>query len=386
MNELSPAILILNELLNKSLSLSASDVHLEPNDSGLRVRFRIDGVLYDEKNIDSLYAQQVISRIKVLARMNVAEKRIPQDGQFCYEFENRKIDLRIATFPSYYGEKVVIRILDHKQHYLSLDMLGFNVQMLQNIKKIAQSSHGFFLVTGPTGSGKTTTLHAMLNLIISPEKNIVTLEDPIEYNVNGIVQSQIYPEVGFTFEKGIRSLLRQDPDVIMVGEIRDKETARVAIQAALTGHLVLSTLHTNDAPSSVIRLLDMNIEPFLINASLTAILAQRLARKLCIVCRYPVSPSYDELKFIETMKLNITNLYKSKGCEHCHKLGYKGRIGVFELLIVTNKLKSLITKQPIFQDIFMQARADGMKSLEEDAVDKINQGIISLYEFARVLF
>ncbi len=384
MIENAPTIALLNELLKKALSKMVSDIHLEPTSSGLRVRFRVDGILYEEDKYSKVYQLQIVSRIKVLAQMNVSEKRVPQDGKFCFQDNQKNIDLRVSTFPSAYGEKVVIRILDHEKHGLTLDSLGLNEKILAKIKALTQSSSGFFLSTGPTGSGKTTTLHAMLNLINNSEKNIVTLEDPVEYHVEGITQGQIYPDISFTFEKGIRAILRQDPDVIMVGEIRDKETAQVAIQAALTGHFVLSTLHTNDASSTLMRLLDMGIEPFLINATLTGILTQRLARKLCVLCREQVKINPDEKTFIENHNLPITNLFNSKGCVSCHDSGYKGRIGIFEFISVTHDLRNLITSKPIYKDIFDVACKDGMVPLIYDAVDKVNSGIISLYELARI--
>lgn len=385
MNIENPVIKILNNLIYKAIETDSSDIHLEPTKKELNVRYRIDGILYQKESIDQEYGLQVISRIKVLAYMNVAERRIPQDGKFIFNFKNQEIDLRIATFPCVWGEKVVIRILDKKHDTINLDNLGLDNVMLDQIKNISKKSSGFFLVTGPTGSGKTTTLHSMLKYLNSNEKNISTLEDPIEYLVAGVNQSQIFSEIGFTFQKGIRSILRLDPDVIMVGEIRDPETAQVAIQAALTGHLVLSTLHTNDSPGALMRLLDMKIEPFLINASLTGILAQRLARKLCEFCKYKSDMNQEEEIFINLHKLPINILYKSSGCDKCNNLGYKGRIGIFELLILSNSLKNLIRKNPIFNDVYSQAISDGMIPLIQDAANKVNSGIISLYELARVI-
>lgn len=386
MSHEAPAVSLINQIISNAIQLGASDIHLEPLRNMLRVRFRIDGILYEQESIDQEYSLQVVSRLKVLSNMNIAEKRIPQDGKFFYSFNNNEIDLRVATFPSVNGEKVVIRILDKNYSLLSLDNLGFELEMLQKIKKLAKRSGGFFLVTGPTGSGKTTTLHCMLNLINSKEKNIVTLEDPVEYNIDGITQSQVYPEVGFNFERGIRSLLRQDPDIIMVGEIRDKETAQVAIQAALTGHLVLSTLHTNDAAGAIMRLLEMAIEPFLINAALTGVLAQRLVRKLCTSCRTKQSVlTQEEHDFIKKLSLPIKDLYISTGCGDCNNLGYKGRLGVFELLDITHDLRALITSNANFSSISKQSLADGMTPLLHDAAAKVNSGVISLYELARVL-
>src|SRR5579872_3772289 len=272
-------------IIAQALAVGASDIHLEPTQKQLRVRFRIDGVLYDQKPVEHSLMQQVISRLKVLANINIAEKRIPQDGKFSEVHGKKPIDFRVSTFPGLFGEKIVVRILDRAAHAMKLEQLGFEPAMLSTLHQLARKQNGFFLVTGPTGSGKTTTLYGMLSYVHSPDKNITTLEDPVEYHLDGITQGHINPKAGFTFEKGIRALLRQDPNILMVGEIRDRETARVAIEAALTGHLVLSTLHTNNAPGAIMRLMDMNIEPFLINAALTGVLAQRLVRKLCFECK-----------------------------------------------------------------------------------------------------
>lgn len=385
MSNEAPAITIVSNLLIKAIKLEASDIHLEPNKNFLRVRFRVDGLLYDEEPIEQNIALQVISRIKVVAHMNLAERRIPQDGTFSYTTDLKEVDLRVATFPSIYGEKLVIRILDRAKNILTIDNLGFDCYMLEQVKNIAQFSNGFFLVTGPTGSGKTTTLHGMLSFLNSPQKNVVSLEDPIEYHVPNITQGQIYPEIGFTFHKGIRAIVRQDPDIIMVGEIRDCETAQVAIQAALTGHFVLSTLHTNNACGALMRLLDMKIEPFLINAALTGILAQRLVRKLCYKCRYQTDPTSQERAMLDRLNIACDSIYKSSGCENCHNTGYKGRIGIFELLVISQKLRSIITQNPSFDAICAQAHADGLKPLVSDGIQKVTEGITSLYELCRVI-
>ncbi|TET34088.1 type II/IV secretion system protein [Candidatus Dependentiae bacterium] len=373
-------------LISGAIEKAASDIHLEPTAHHLRIRFRVDGLLYDQPPITSSIMQQVVSRLKVLAQMDIAEKRIPQDGKFTLSFEDKPVDFRVSTFPSLFGEKMVVRILDRAAHAMSLDQLGFAPAMLERINEISQKQSGFFLVTGPTGSGKTTTLYAILSALHAPEKNIITLENPVEYNLEGITQGHINTEAGFTFEKGIRALLRQDPDILMVGEIRDRETAGVAIEAALTGHLVLSTLHTNDAPSAVMRLMDMGIEPFLINASLSGVLAQRLVRKLCLECREPIERT--ELHEHLLKKLSIDEdiqLYAGRGCAWCDGLGYRGRIGIFELLVINQAFRALIVSHPDFDAIYEQVRRDGMHTLLQDGVLKLKEGVISLEELARVM-
>ena len=375
-----------DSLIHAALNHHASDIHLEPTAQHLRVRFRIDGVLYDQTPVDKSIMLQVISRIKVLAQMNIAEKRLPLDGKFSMTIESAPVDFRASTFPSLFGEKMVVRILDRTAHAMSLDQLGFMQSMLNVIKELIRKQNGFFLVTGPTGSGKTTTLYGILSTLHAPDKNIVTLEDPVEYNLDGITQGHINTDAGFTFEKGIRALLRQDPDILMVGEIRDKQTARVAIEAALTGHLVLSTLHTNDAPSAVMRLMDMGIEPFLLNASLSGVLAQRLVRKLCMYCKEPVvkDPSYNHL----CSRLGISQkfpLFHARGCTNCDGLGYRGRTGIFELLVVSPTLRAKIVSHPVFDEIYAQALEDGMTTLLQDGIAKVKEGIISLEELARVV-
>lgn len=372
-------------LIIQAVQCSASDIHLEHLSHELRVRYRIDGVLYDQQPVELSYASQVISRVKILAHIDIADYRIPHDGKFRMNVHKQQIDLRVSTFPAVFGSKVVIRILDRSAHTISLEKLGLSEQLLQNLQLLIQRQNGFFLVTGPTGSGKTTTLYAMLSFLHAPQKHIITLEDPVEYHIEGITQGQIHPDAGFTFERGIRALLRQDPDIAMIGEIRDKQTARIAIEAALTGHLVLSTLHTNDAPSAVMRLMDMGIEPFLVNASLTGVLAQRLVRLLCKTCKYERTPTDQEKTMLEKLQINTSSLYEGKGCADCFHLGYRGRIGVFEFLMMTSALRSLIVQHPICEAIWNQARNDGMQSLKQDATRKLLGGQISLSEMLRIL-
>lgn len=373
-------------LIKRAIGKNSSDIHLEPTGEHLRVRFRIDGVLYDQDPIEKIIMQQLLSRLKVLSKMNIAEKRLPQDGKFTITTNGQPIDLRLSTFPSLYGEKMVIRILDRSTHTMLLDQLGMLESMRSKVQEITSKQNGFFLVTGPTGSGKTTTLYAILSKLHAPDKNIVTLEDPIEYSLAGVTQGPINNDAGFTFENGIRALLRQDPDILMVGEIRDKQTARTAIEAALTGHMVLSTLHTNDAPSSVMRLMDMGIEPFLLNASLSAVLAQRLVRLICENCKQvaPMDPAYRQL--CDSLGLpDDQQIYLGQGCTECDKQGYRGRTGIFELLITTPELRAQCVENPNVNGIYEAAIKDGMITLLQDGIAKVKQGLISLDELARVI-
>ncbi|MDR3647060.1 MAG: GspE/PulE family protein [Candidatus Babeliales bacterium] len=384
-NDNTSVVGLVDKIINQAIFLRASDIHLEVMEKYLRVRYRIDGILYDQNQIRSDLMFQVISRIKVLANIDIAQKRVPQDGKFNINYNNHLIDLRISTFPAIYGEKIVIRILDKTKTAIDLETLGFDEDTLNKFKKLINKSNGFILVTGPTGSGKTTTLYSALSYLHSPEKNIITLEDPVEYHIDGITQAQIHPDGGFTFAKGIRSLLRQDPDIAMIGEIRDKESAKIAIEAALTGHLVFSTLHTNNAPSAIMRLMDMSIEPFLINAAITGVMAQRLARKICQNCKYQYVPNAKEQKALCELNAKLDCLYKGKGCNECNNLGYKGRTGIFELLIMTDDLCSLIVEHPRFEAIQNQAIADGMHTLLDDGILKLKDGIISLEELIKVI-
>ncbi len=372
-------------LLDDAIAHRASDIHLEPTRDELRVRFRIDGILIDQRPFSVELSSAIIARLKILAYLDSTERRIPQDGKFNVLHKNNEIDIRVSTFPCLYGEKVVVRILNRALQTISLESLGFEPTMLDRFKQLLERHNGFFLVTGPTGSGKTTTLYAALSFLHSSERNIVTLEDPVEYSLDGVTQSQINVPAGFTFEKGIRSLVRQDPDIIMVGEIRDKVTARIAIEAALTGHLVLSTLHTADAASAIMRLIDMGIEPFLLNAALSGVLAQRLVRKLCQECKTSRKATVDEKKLLKKFGIADDIIYEASGCASCDDLGYKGRVGIFEFLEISPAVRSLIIANSAFDDIYKQARSDGMKTLQEDGAHKVRDGIISLAEFMRVI-
>ena len=378
----SDPVLLVDHLLHEAIGLGASDIHLEPEEKRLRIRYRVDGVLLEQDAVPQESAQQLCSRIKVLAQLDLSEKRLPQDGKFSFTHDEKQVDLRVSTFPGLHGQKVVLRILDRAQNMLCLQELGMSAEIAQQFQKLLQKANGFFLVTGPTGSGKTTTLYSALSYLHSPEKNIITLEDPVEYNIEGVTQGQVNPAIGFTFAQGLRSLLRQDPDVVMVGEIRDKETAQIAIESSLTGHIVLSTVHTNDAPSVIMRLMDMGIPSFLLNASLSGVMAQRLVRKLCSNCKFERSSTEQEKQMLKTQ--SDIKLFDATGCEMCLQTGYKGRTGIFELLVPTAGLRAQIVAHPDFEHLKEQAKKDGMISLFDHGLQKVKDGTISLEELLRV--
>lgn len=376
---------LVDALIERAVLVGASDIHIEPRKELASVRYRHDGILHEQEPIPARCVQQVIARCKVLGSMNIAERRIPQDGKYNKTVRGTTIDFRISTFPGIYGEKVVIRILDRSQHMVALDNLGLSQKLCDSFRELLAKPSGFLLVAGPTGSGKTTTLYAALAELNTNERNIITLEDPVEYDLPGITQGQIRPEAGFTFEKGIRALLRQDPDIIMVGEMRDAQTASIAIQAALTGHGVLSTVHTNDAPSVIMRLMDMGIEPFLINAAVSGVLAQRLARTICSSCCESYEPSSEERAMLEKLGMSIDTLHKGMGCDSCDGRGYKGRTGLFELLPIDSTLRSLIMRDPSRDHIYEHARNNGMQTLRDDGLEKVRTGMITLQELVRVV-
>ncbi len=379
-------ITLVDELLSSALHASASDIHLEPTETILRVRFRINGTLYDHNTIAIDWMHAVVSRLKVLAQLDIAQQRIPQDGklQLAIRMQDTKMrlfDLRVATFPSIHGEKIVIRILDRAHSETPLASLGFSSAITESINSFLSRASGFFLVTGPTGSGKTTTLYAMLGQLNSAERNIMTMEDPVEYHLAGITQSQVNVKAGFSFENGLRAMLRQDPDVIMIGEIRDKETVHMALQASLTGHVVMSTLHTNSAIGAIARLLDMGIEPYLINASLTMVLAQRLVRILCGACK--VVSHVDSARYQQLSHNPDIQLFRAEGCHHCNDTGYSGRVAVGELLNLTDAFRALISSGASIDLLLAQARADGFVTITEYLQQYLADGMISLDEFMR---
>jgi len=366
----------------------ASDIHFEPEEKVLRVRLRIDGFLYEFLTLPKQIYPSINSRIKVLAEMDIAETRLPQDGSFNVQLENRGFEIRVSTFPTIYGENAVLRLLDQTSPLLKLEDLGFSEEVLLRYKRLIQRSDGILLVTGPTGSGKTTTLYASLNMINSMEKNIITIEDPVEYRLALIRQTQVNLKAGITFATGLRSILRQDPDVIMVGEIRDLDTSEIAIQAALTGHLVLSTLHTNEASEAVTRLMDIGVEPYLISSSVIGVLAQRLVRTICPGCKVPYQVDPKMLVEIDEEFSNLkepVTLYRGKGCKNCKQSGYWGRTGIFELLIVNERIKQLISEKASSELISKAAREKAkMISLREDGLRKVLKGITTLEEVDRV--
>jgi type II secretory ATPase GspE/PulE/Tfp pilus assembly ATPase PilB-like protein len=368
-------------LIITAIERGASDIHVEPCRSGLNIRLRVDGIIMQQNSIPREYQLQIVSRIKVLAHINIAEKRIPQDGKITIIHHEKPIDLRVATFPTPLGEKIVIRILDRSHTTIALDDLGLLPIMSEKLKKLITASCGFIIVTGPTGSGKTTTLYSALTALQSQKKHIITLEDPIEYYLDGVTQGQVNPPIGFTFNAGIRAMMRQDPDILMIGEMRDAETAHTAIQAALTGHLVLSTLHTGDTVTAFMRLRDMEIEPFLLNAAITGIVGQRLARRICSACKETYNPSQEELALCQKLGIPSETLSKGMGCSSCFDTGYKGRIGIFELMVVSEAIRDLLHKNTPHAELRSQAIDNGLIPFEYDAREKLRSGILSLEEF-----
>jgi type IV pilus assembly protein PilB len=380
----SPVIKFVNYAIYTAVKEGASDVHIEPNDGQLRVRFRIDGRLVEKLRPPAMMGAAIASRIKIMAALDISERRLPQDGGIHVMMDKRPIDLRVSTMPGKHGEKVVIRIIDNDKTSVNLERLGFGVDTLKEWRRLINLPHGILLVTGPTGSGKTTSLYAVLQELNSEDVNICTIEDPVEFNLAGINQFQVNERAGFTFSSALRSLLRQDPDIIMVGEIRDGETARLATQAALTGHLVLSTLHTNDAPGAITRLINLGIEPYLVAASVSGVLAQRLVRKLCQQCKQPYTPSPNEMMQMEKTVGAVDVLYKANGCAACRNLGFNGRIGIYELFALNEEMYELIATGASLNALRAMANAIGMKTLRDDGMQKVKAGITTLEEVYRV--
>ncbi len=380
----APIIRLVGLIIQEASKNRASDIHLEPLKTRYRVRYRIDGVLHEVQAPPVSLKNSLISRVKIMSNLDIAEKRLPQDGRMRIKSDGQDLDLRVSTLPSMYGESVVLRILDKTT--LLINELGFSKKDLAEFERLINLPNGIVLVTGPTGSGKTTTLYAALNYINHPDKKLITIEDPVEYQLPGINQVQIKTQVGLTFASGLRSMLRQAPDILMVGEIRDFETSEIAIQAALTGHLIFSTLHTNDAPGAVARLIDMNVKPYLVSSTLQAVLAQRLVRTICKDCKSSYEPTNEEIETLEadSSKFEGVSFYKGKGCAKCNHTGYKGRIGIFELLVLNDELRSLIAHKATTTEIRERAKEFGFKSLREDGLEKIRSGMTTVQEVVRI--
>ena len=380
----SPVIKLVNYCLYNAIKEQASDIHIEPGDRTLRIRFRVDGRLIERLRPPFLMHPALVSRIKIMSSLDISQRRLPQDGAIHVMMDKRPIDIRVATLPGKWGEKVVLRVIDNDKAAVNLERLGFSYESLKHWRKLIQIPNGILLVTGPTGSGKSTTLYASLAELNSPEVNICTVEDPIEYAMTGVNQFQVNDKIQFSFANALRALLRQDPDIIMVGEIRDGDTARIATQAALTGHLVLSTLHTNDAPSSITRLFNLEIEPYLVGATLSGILAQRLVRKLCQACREPYEPTPNEIRALEKTPGKVEVLYRAKGCARCHNRGYTGRIGVHELLVPNDVMVERISAGASLNELKDHALKSGLVPLRADGIDKVKAGLTTLEEVHRV--
>ncbi|CAH8191117.1 type II secretion system ATPase GspE [Vibrio aestuarianus] len=379
----APIIKLINAMLGEAIKEGASDIHIETFEKVLSIRFRVDGVLREVLSPSRKLAPLLVSRVKVMAKLDIAEKRVPQDGRISLRIGGRAVDVRVSTMPSSHGERVVMRLLDKNATRLDLHSLGMTAANHENFRQLIKRPHGIILVTGPTGSGKSTTLYAGLQELNSNERNILTVEDPIEFDIDGIGQTQVNPKVDMTFARGLRAILRQDPDVVMIGEIRDLETAQIAVQASLTGHLVMSTLHTNTAIGAITRMRDMGIEPFLISSSLLGVLAQRLVRTLCSDCKEAYPADKEQKKLFNLQPDQELALYRAKGCEKCNQKGYRGRTGIHELLLIDDKVQELIHSEAGEQSIEKLVR-ERTPSIRDDGLDKVLQGITSLEEVMRV--
>ncbi|MGQ9455132.1 MAG: GspE/PulE family protein [Armatimonadota bacterium] len=387
--EEAPIVRIANTIIIQAIKDEASDIHVEPEARGVRVRYRIDGVLHEVMPLPKYIDKPLVSRLKIMSGMDIAERRIPQDGRIPIRYENKDYDLRVSCLPTIHGEKIVMRILDKSSVLIGLNKLGFTPEVQAQVEELVSQPNGMFLSTGPTGSGKTTTQYSILHKLNSPEKNIITIEDPVEYQLPGISQVQVHKKAGLTFATALRAFLRQDPDIIMVGEMRDLETASIAVEASLTGHLVLSTLHTNDAPSAIIRMVDMGVEPYLVSATVIGVLAQRLGRRICTKCKKPYEVRAEELRrfgFKPKDPEEVVTLWRGEGCDACHHTGYKGRIGIYELMRVNDEIAELIVRHAPLADIREAAKANGMHELREDGLEKVLQGITTPDEVMRVVF
>lgn len=383
----APIVKLLNLIITEAIQQGASDIHFEPFEDTLKVRYRIDGVLHSRHTPASEYMSQLLTRLKVMSKLDIAERRLPQDGRIRLRMGKREIDFRVSTVPVVSGERIVLRILDKGNVVLGLETLGMLPNVCNEFQRLIHLPEGIVLVTGPTGSGKTTTLYSAINDLYSEESNIMTIEDPVEYNLKGIAQIGVKPNINMTFAAGLRTILRQDPDVIMVGEIRDKETAEIAIQAALTGHLVLSTLHTNDAPSAITRLVDIGIEPYLLSSCIVGVLAQRLVRTICPNCKETYEPTQKELDRLDLSLRDLKNdvVSRGKGCDQCYEYGYRGRHGVYELMTVTNKLQKQIVTSPDAIELRRIALEEGLTTLREHGADLVKESLTTTSEAMRIL-
>ncbi|MDP1809564.1 MAG: ATPase, T2SS/T4P/T4SS family [Actinomycetota bacterium] len=384
-SEDAPIVKLINFIISQGVEDRASDIHIEPQEKNLRVRYRIDGVLHEVMKSPKRVQAAIISRLKIMASMDIAENRKPQDGRATMSVKGRGVDFRVATLPTIYGERVCMRVLETESILLRLDDLGFLPDTLSRFKSAFSKPYGAILVTGPTGSGKSTSLYATLNVLNTEGKNIVTIEDPVEYRLPGINQVQINAKAGLSFARGLRAILRASPDIVMVGEIRDHETAQIAIEAALTGHLVLSTLHTNDAPGAISRLTEMGIEPFLISSAIDCVQAQRLARRLCPYCKEPYTPDADLVKAMGIKSEEPLTLYRPKGCSKCNNNGYKGRVGLYEVMLMSPTIEKLTVERATAEEIKRTAMEEGMQTLREDGIAKVLQGQTSYEEVLRVV-
>jgi general secretion pathway protein E len=374
-------IQLVNVIMENAVRDRASDVHVEPEERFVKVRYRIDGILYEKERLPVRMQPAVTSRIKLLSQMNIAERRLPQDGRIMGKYADREIDVRVSTIPTVYGESIVMRLLDRESAFITLEGIGFDDKLLKLYESLIFKPYGMILITGPTGSGKTTTLYASLDKINSPEKKIITIEEPVEYLMSGINQINVRPKTGLTFANGLRHIVRQDPDIIMVGEVRDLETAGISIHAALTGHLLFSTLHTNDAPGAITRLMDMGVENYLVSSTLIGVMAQRLVRRICNECKEAYTVEKD---MKETLGLTTDTVYRGKGCELCSHTGYRGRIGIFELLPVNDTIRELIMKGATVRELKEKAVSLGMRTLRQDGIEKVVKGFTSVDEVLRV--
>jgi type IV pilus assembly protein PilB len=384
----APIVRVVNLIISQAINDKASDIHIEPEAKQVRVRYRVDGVLHDVMSPPKHIQAPMVSRVKIMANMDIAERRVPQDGKIHLRHDNREFDLRVSTIPCIHGEKVVMRILDKSSVMLGLNKLGFYQEVQTSFESVVCKPYGMILVTGPTGSGKSTTLYSVLNKLNTGDRNIITIEDPCEYQLPGVNQVQVNEKAGLSFASALRSFLRQDPDIIMVGEIRDTETARIAVEAALTGHLVLSTLHTNDSAGAITRLVEMGVEPFLCASSIIGVLAQRLARSICPNCKEAYTPPIESIKRFGLSAFTDTEItfYKGRGCDHCKMTGYRGRQGIFEVLVISDRIRGLILQRASTAEIRQSAMEEGMKTMQDDGLRKVLDGITSIEECLRVVY